>query len=755
MKVIKVQSGQIIARKNDKVKYWYLVQEGTVIQKFDFSEVKLEKNAIVGILEKDIFLCDYVVGEDATLGAFVCENTKDLMNILTGQERIRNIFLRTAIEQRHYLLTLYSDLYNKARQFHMFVETAYNDYKTFCSKYKVEEQGFSRMEHFNPLVMQHKAEIWEVNNSMSLVKTYMKEYLQLMEKDDGLTVGAIMEAAAQMRRFSQGIREMEAYLLYNKDILFAESRNDLFKLYFDLSIKMYEKKYEIADVKERLGKIMKFAEMVNIYDGKLMQRRLKEVQNYDYAKDSTENVTGGGVRKEIDITTVNALRHILEYAGYEGDELEDICEKVEAYRNLPDMLSTDKEAYTLRRSITSVFYDIYYKVFIRAVKDESTLTPVLEMFLNFGYMDLSYVGEEHAKALYDLCAHLDICHSEHIYTIYGWLKEVHSGKKEPSKNQFDMSYSAHLSDLYKNGKITKEQIPDYYEDYNMRVQFEIQNMFATVNKSTYGKISTFCPVLCSNDLLNSIEKMLVTAEKLENALNETRKLDYSIFYREVPFSDPDKGINSDRIMKEILPDIILMPNAGTKAMMWQEISGVKSDTPARFMFPVFTAVDLNELMLETIGRYRWEMCRRLEGVHWNDVREKSLTAEYCTYIQFYRNNRELSTEAKEKLKGTLAQAKNNYREVFVKDYINWIKFESKGSFRLNKIARDILIRYCPFVKSIREELKANPLYQTSITKFEADMAKKLQRYNGLCNKYTQAGGEITEELNDNLLFYQM
>lgn len=755
MKVIKVQSGQVIARKNDKVKYWYLVQEGTVIQKFDFSEVRLEKNAIIGILEKDIFLCDYIVGEDATLAAFVCESTKDLMNILTGQERIRNIFLRTAIEQRHNLLTLYSDLYSKARQFHMFVENTYNDYVTFCSKYKVEGQSFPGMEHFNPLVMQHKAEAWEVNNSMSLVKIYMQEYLQLMEKDDGLTVGAIMEAAAQMRRFAQGIREMESYLSYNKDILLTESRNDLFKLYFDLSIQMYGKKYEITEVKEKINLIIKFAEKLNVYDEKLVQRRLKEFNAYDYAGDQAEAVESGTARAEMDITSVDALNHILKYAGYEYDEMENISERIIAYRNLPDMLSSDKDAYSLRRSITTVFYEIYYKVFMKAVKDESTLTPVLEMFLNFGFMDLSYVGEEHAKALYDLCAHLDICSSDHIYTIYEWLKCIYRGEKEPSKNQFDMSYSSHLADLYKNGKITKEQIPEYFENHSMRVQFEIQNMFATVNKTTYGKISTFCPVLCENDLLNSIDKMLVTAEKLEEALNEVRKLDYSIFYREVPFSDPAKGINSDRIMKEILPDIVLMPNAGTKAMMWQEISGVKSDTPARFMFPVFTAVDLNELMLETIGRYRWEMCRRLEGVHWNDVREKSLTAEYCTYIQFYRNNRDLSTEAKEKLKATLAQAKNNYREVFVKDYINWIKFESKGSFRLNKIARDILVRYCPFVKAVRDELKANPLYQTSITKFEADNAKKLQRYNGLYNKYTQAGGEITEELNDNLLFYQM
>lgn len=759
MEIIKIQRDQVIARKNDKVKYWYLVQEGTVIQKFDFSEVKLEKNAIIGILEKDIFLCDYIAKEDTVLAAFICENHEDLKKILTGQEKIRNIFLRAAIEQRHYLLCLYSDLYNKARQFHMFVETVYNDYVTLCEKYKVEEESFSRMEHFNPLNMQHKAETWEVNNSVSIVKNFMQEYLQLMEQDDSLTVGAIMEAAAQMRRFAMGIGEMEAYLSYNKDILIGESQNDLFKLYFDLSIQMHAKKYDITSIAEKAGLIVKFAGKLNIYNARMINRRWTELKDYDYMAAQTNGKSGDGmgnrVRKEMDITAVDCLGHILEYAGYQDDAIEVISKQIETYRNLPDMLSTDNETYALRKKLTSVFYDIYYKVFIRAVKNEESLTPILEMFLNFGFMDLSYVGEEHAKTLYDLCAHLDICSSEHIYTIYEWLKCIYNGEKEPSKNEFDMNYSAYLADLNKNGKITKEQLKENYSNREMRVEFEIKNMFASVNKVTYGKVTTFCPILCENDLINSIEKMLVTAEKLGNALNEVRKVDYSAFYREVSFSDPEKGINSERIMKEILPDIILMPNAGTKVMMWQEVSGVKSDTPGRIMFPIFTAVDLDELMLEAIGRFRWEMCRRMQGVHWNDIREKSLTAEYCTYIQFYRKNHELSPEAKEKIKSTLIRAKNNYREVFVKDYINWIKFESKGSYRLNKISRDILVRYCPFTKAIRNELKENPLYQASITRFEAETTKKLQRYNGVYNKYIKAGGEITPDLKGNILFYQM
>lgn len=752
MEIIKVQCDQVIARKNDKVKYWYLVQEGTVIQKFDFSEVVLEKNAIIGMLEKDIFLCDYIAREDTVLAEFVCENAADLKNILTGQEKIRNIFLRAALKQRHQLLCLYSDLNNKSRQFHYYVENLYNDYTTFCGKYKIEEQSFLRMEQFNPLEMQHRAEAWEVNNSISIVKNYMQEYLQLMEKDDSLTVGAIMEAAAQMRRFAQGIGEMENYLSYNKDILISESGNDLFKLFFDLAVMTYAKKYDIEPIQKDIHLIAKVSKTLNIYNPRMLNRRFGEYQNYDF--DKAGGSTEGG-RKEIDIMKEDCLTHILNYAGYEDDKAEDICGLLQSYRNQPDMMSASGEVYDLRKKITAVFYDIYYKVFMRAVKDESTLTPVLEMFLNFGFMDTAFVGEEHVKELYDLTAHLDICRSNHIYTIYEWLKCIYKGEKEPSKNEFDMDYPAHLAELLKNGEITRAQVSEYQRDTERKTIFEIKNVFPSVNKITYGKISTFCPVLCEYDLINSIEKMLVTAEKIENSLNEIRKIDYSVFYREVAFSDPDKGINSEMIMKEILPDIILLPNAGSRVIMWQETAGAKSDTPGRIMFPILTAVDLDELMLSAVGSFRWEICRKIQGVHWNDVREKSLTAEYCDYIQFYRKNNELSVEAKEKVKSALQRGKNSYREVFVRDYVNWIRFESKGSFRLNKVSREILIRYCPFAKAVRNELKSNPLYQTAIAKFDIETTKKIQRYNAMYDKYVKAGGKITPDLKENLLFYQL
>lgn len=43
MNAIKVQKGQRIAKRKDKVKGWYLIQEGSVIQKLGFAEISLER----------------------------------------------------------------------------------------------------------------------------------------------------------------------------------------------------------------------------------------------------------------------------------------------------------------------------------------------------------------------------------------------------------------------------------------------------------------------------------------------------------------------------------------------------------------------------------------------------------------------------------------------------------------------------------------------------------------------------------------
>ncbi len=60
MTTVKVQKNQIIAKQKEKVKKWYIVQEGTVIQCNSYAKIVLGKNAVIGISEGDRYLCDYV-----------------------------------------------------------------------------------------------------------------------------------------------------------------------------------------------------------------------------------------------------------------------------------------------------------------------------------------------------------------------------------------------------------------------------------------------------------------------------------------------------------------------------------------------------------------------------------------------------------------------------------------------------------------------------------------------------------------------
>ena len=751
MQVIKFQKGKRIAKRKDKVKEWYLIQSGSVIQKLGLAEVTLGPNAIIGILERDWFICDYIAGEDTAVAAIPCGNADDLKNILSANERYRVVFLRTAIEQRHRIFVLYSQLYRRTSQFHAFVQTVFNDYKTFCANYQLDEQVFPQMDYFNMLEMKHKAEAWEVNNSTSLIKNVLKDYIQMMVKDDSLCVGVIMEASAQMHRAMLGIGEMVAYLSDRKKILLAESENDIFHLYFDLAIRSSKRHLDIAPVKQELTFLSEFIRKIQVYEPALIKTRIKQYEEYDF-----ENAANAQLSKKIDVLTENCLKHILEFAQIGKEEADAFLEQVEAYRNLPDMTSTDASAYKIRKQIAPLFYNIYYQVFLQAVEDEDAASPIIEMFLNFGFMDTKLVGEENAKALYDLTGRLRQFKSERVYTIFTWLKSIYFGRNEPSKNEFELDYLAFLLEQRKNGDLTEEQVKKMQNDQKEKVRFEIQNMFSSANRITYGKITMFCPILCEFDLINTIDKMAVTVERLEEELNKIRKVDFSAFYREVNFTKAANDILShELLMSEVLPNVILMPNAGTRAMMWQETADKRRDTPARFLFPIFTAANLEEMMIETVGRYRWEMCRKIQGVRWNDIREKSLTSEYCDYLQFYRKNRDLSADAKDKLKTAIQRAKNNYREVFVKDYQSWINYESKGSFRLNKVAREILIVYCPFAKDIRTALKVNPMYQLSIPKFERDNAKKAQRLTALYEKYQKAGGEITDELKENLLYCEL
>jgi hypothetical protein len=207
-------------------------------------------------------------------------------------------------------------------------------------------------------------------------------------------------------------------------------------------------------------------------------------------------------------------------------------------------------------------------------------------------------------------------------------------------------------------------------------------------------------------------------------------------------------------MKQVLPDIILIPVMGSRALMWQEISDVSKSSPGRFIIPMLTSENLELTLIKLIGQFRWELCRSIMGVRWNDASYKSLTSVYSDYIETYKKNKNLTSDMKDRIRNQIKRHRNNLRNIFTSDYEVWMCHEYKGMRRLNKEARAILYQFCPFLRETRDELSKNPAFVEIATKFDIEREKTVREIENRYSNYVKRGHTLDMELEDNLRFFQ-
>lgn len=450
--------------------------------------------------------------------------------------------------------------------------------------------------------------------------------------------------------------------------------------------------------------------------------------------------------------TKDSFQKIIEYAGIESNKAKEMEKAMLDFMYLRDKFSTDDSIRPLRKQLTENHYEIYTAAFLRAYRDKRA-PRIIDMFLKYGYADERLLTKEQILSIYFLPeeeSKQDLCS---VYDMKAWLTLIYEGKKEPSKNEFDQDYAEVIAGLKKQGKLSEKEALNALSDPVKRIEYEMQNMFRYNNRTTNGQITSFIPFLHRDQWTNSAERLYVTAVKINEALAGIMKIDYSVFDREVIYVNKEKNINKEYIVKRVFPDVVLMPNVGSNGVMWQEIVGRKRDTKARFLLPIFTDINIGILLVRMLGRFRWELCRTIEGIAWNDITQKSLTSEYSDYLQFYRRNKELSEEKKEKIKLQIQKGRSSSREIFVMDYEQWINYEAMGAIKLNKPVREIMATYCPFAKETREKLKLQPAFEEAMLRFYREKQKKVREIEGRYRLLQKDQIQITPELLETLKYY--
>lgn len=450
----------------------------------------------------------------------------------------------------------------------------------------------------------------------------------------------------------------------------------------------------------------------------------------------------------------DSLEKLMAYGGLDAGKTEVFRESLRVFVSLKDRFASDDATRRVRKNMTELFYELYLKVFLRQYREQSG-NRLINMFLNYGYISEKLLDRNQVIQLYYREEEPEPQEGEiSVYSAKTWLTAIYEKRKDPSKNEFDMDFFEDLREQKKSNPMTAEQEKKYLESPLNRLVFEVKNCFRSNSRLVCGQISTFVPFLFQERVPGDLSRYFLSGEIVRNAMEQLEELDYSVFYREVMYVNEEKGVKREYIQKKVYPDVILLPVAGNRGSMWQEISAHHRDAAGRFLLPVFTDGEVRDVLIPMFGRFHWELCRTIQGTAWNDIKVKSLTSEYSDYIQFYRKNKDLSEERKEKVKAQLQKGRNNVREVFAMDYENWIRFESQGAMRLNKVSREILSSYCPFNRDVRLNLAKQGVYDEAMARFHRENYRKQKEFEGRLRHIESEDGEITEELSDTLSYYR-
>jgi len=768
--VNQAEAGSCILSRDEAVNCICMILRGKAAVRGKGINLSLGAGSFLGINDfyAGRYLCDYVAVENVTFFAFPVSAAKGLKHILSANRDYGGLMVWAFARYIAELGRLYGEICDNAKLLGEEVKKYYIQYNECGAAAGLNPRGLTFAEELKPFSEsgpdKRKLEYYKEAARISLEKhkEYYLDSIVMSEQqveEEVVLVNTLLTACAEATEYL----EDAFYCLINS------SEKNLF-LY--VAMLLVEANQKGADVEVLSGVLDELTDRINSAESFLCERlgsridvdrkRMEEV----YVSVISGNAAVAGFKKEDAVTEdfdeehmsqikkilSGSLQQILAFAAWTEEKAEAFRTAVERFIESEDKLSTEDTMRKLKRDISKQFFDLYQDVFLKAYTMK-TLPMAVELFLDYAFVDERLITEEQLMQFCSFKKEKQEAPCE-VYTIREWLRLVYEGKKEPSRSDLDMTFEENLRDMKKRGLLTEEQMRAAATDRKTRLDYEIHNMFSCNDRLVNGQISTFVPILYAEGLGWAPSKSYLTKKRVNELILRLMQKDPTVFYREVMYRSEELEIEKEFVMKQVFPEIILLPCNGVKAVMWQEITGKRRDSKARFLLPHFYEGDPEDVMIQTFGRFRWELCRTMMGLAWNNIQIKSLTSEYCDYLQYYRKNHELSEEKREKVKLQIQKAKNSTKEAFVQDYEIWIKYEAAGAVRLNKVARELLATYCPLGIALRNSLKSQPIFEDAMGRFERGRSKKVYELEMRYRVLEREKGELPIALAETLNYYK-
>lgn len=766
--VNQMNAGSQILAQGDTVHTICLVLKGRVLIKSKGMQITLGSGSFLGIcdLYTGVYQASYYAIDNIMLYAFSVSNLEELEKFLAGNKEYPGVVVASYSKSIGETYKIYSELLQAVKRLYTATSTVYQRYQNIAKASGFSIKTIHELENLDQINLNTLIPIDILNYYRAcngIQAPVQKAYYGVHKFIYMRHIKEQAEVLNQMLKEGSELANFVCKLYYT---MISEDSNSLFYILSELESDLVSTTG--IQNKEIMSMIDKLLDLINEIEILLEKKagikvevsreRMEQVYFLLMSgKSAKENDKDIAIDEDVDIDSVkvlvrNTFQQIMDYGKVSEEVQVTFKTALDSFKQLRDKASSDDTARSIRRQIAKHYYVVYEAVFRKYLTDKEVPTIVL-WFLDYGFLDETLLNEEQILSIASIKedkVHEGPCE---VYKIREWLEEVYKGNKEPSKNEFDLDYIGSLREQRKTNTITEEQLKEYEHDQDRKLSYEIENMFTYNNRIVSGQGTSFVPILHEANFSSNLERDLLDEKKINSVVNQLLLIDFSVFYRETVYSDEENGIKREFIQKQVFPEIILMPINGTNGSMWQDITGKVRTSSGRFLLPIIMETTLKDIMIQLFGRFRWELCRTIQGTTWNNIQYPSLTSEYSDYLQFYRKNRDLTEDKKEKLKAQIQRARGSSRETFVMDYLIWVRFESQGSIRLNKVAREILATYCPFSKELREKVASQPLFAEAMEKSERERKKKIKEIDLRRRAYEKDKVELPEEILETYTFY--
>ena len=757
MELSEYPKGSVICSESDPVSQILVITNGSVEAAFEGRTFLYEQGDTLGIcdLSIGIYSSSYTAATDVTIAAYPYKNLSALDTLFRARAGVAYLMVCSMCRQILNLLQFKISLSNESTKAYEALKELYPQYEALCSQYAFSAKKLPAASEALPFSGLDLIDEWVYTYYMEIKNLEQSVHKEFFNNRPGIAMGFIRKAMEDVENAISACRAYKEYLMGISKVFLSGDGPDLFAVISELHVDSINIKGADSAAGALVAQLAELLPGLTGIDPDYYQTRMGAYNENLDAKRSSAAETVVAVDTNVSRNLADSLSLILEYSGCPDETCSRFTRSIREFAAIEDRAGADDAVYALRKEITPLFYEIYQNVLAKSLSDSAPPT-IIKMFLDFGYVDATLAGPENADYLFSIADSHKGDPDNGIYTVSEWLAAVYRGEKEPCRTELDQDYPAYIRELKTSQGLTDKDVNRLLADSEGKLRFELDNVFPVTNRITSGTASTFCPVFSGHSVMRQLDVSLLTASAIKETIDWIRSIDFSAFYRPMLFEFPElggaSGTSKETLQVEVLPDIILMPNVGQRGIMWQDIEGRKRNTPSRMFVPLFLQNDMRALFVRLTSEFRWELCKRIQGARWNDLTDPSLTSEFCDYMQFYRNNHDLSAEAKEALKNMLARARNNYKSVFSSYYAEWMTYEANGISRLNKSVRKMMFTYCPFPAAVRESLANNPRYSNLINKYNIKQKKGEKQLQYVMQKFEQANKKVPQELYDEQRF---